>query len=126
MFTNDTVSVKYILALVNVYEKVSGASLNKDKTLGMWLGRWRGCSEEPGGLKWTTDFQKVYGVYIGTTGAVYMYLCVYVCVYVCIYACVCVYVCVFIWVYVCVYICVYVYVSVYVCMFASVCVYVCV
>ena len=69
LFTNDTVSVKYILALVNVYEKVSGASLNKDKTLGMWLGRWRGCSEEPGGLKWITDFQKVYGVYIGTTGA---------------------------------------------------------
>ena len=40
-----------------------------DKTFGMWLGRWRGCLEEPGGLKWTSDFQTNYGVYIGTTGA---------------------------------------------------------
>ena len=69
LFISDTRSVKYILTLVNLYEKVSGASLNKDKTFGMWLGRWRGCSEEPGGLKWSSDFQKFYGVYIGTTGA---------------------------------------------------------
>jgi hypothetical protein len=54
---------------VNLYEKVSGASLNKDETFGMWLERLRGCSEEPGGLKWSSDFQKFYGVYIGTTGA---------------------------------------------------------
>ena len=58
LFISDTRSVKYILTLVNLYEKVSGAILNKDKTFGMWLGRWRGCSKEPGGLKWTSDFQK--------------------------------------------------------------------
>ena len=69
LFISDTRSVKYILTLVNLYEKVSGASLNKDETFGMWLGRWRGCSEEPGGLKWSSDFQKKTGVYIGTTGA---------------------------------------------------------
>ena len=68
LFISDTRSVKYILTLVNLYEKVSGASLNKDKTFGMWLGRWRGCSEETGGLKWRIDFQKLYGMYICTTG----------------------------------------------------------
>ena len=30
---------------------------------------WRGCSIEPGGLKWTSDFKRNYGVYIGTTDA---------------------------------------------------------
>jgi hypothetical protein len=33
-------------------------SLNKEKNLGMWLGRWRACSSEPVDLKWTSDFQK--------------------------------------------------------------------
>ena len=33
------------------------ASLNKEKTIGMWLGRWRACSDEPVNLKWTNDFQ---------------------------------------------------------------------
>ena len=69
LFINDTRSVKYIITLVNLYEQVSDASLNKDETFGMWLERWRGCSEEPGGLKWSSDFQKCYGVYISTTGA---------------------------------------------------------
>ena len=58
LFISDIRSVKYILKLVNFYEKASGASLSKDKTFGMWLGRWRGCSEEPGGLKWTSDLKK--------------------------------------------------------------------
>ena len=26
------------------------------KTFGMWLGRWRACSGEPGGMKWTSGF----------------------------------------------------------------------
>ena len=60
LFINDTRSVKYILTLVNLYEQVSDASLNKDETFRMWLGRWRGCSEEPGGLKWSSDFQNVH------------------------------------------------------------------
>ena len=33
-------------------------SLNKEKNIGMWLGRWRACSSEPVDLKWTSDFQK--------------------------------------------------------------------
>ena len=51
-------------------------SLNKQKTFGMWFGRWRGCSDEPGVIKWTSDFQTNYGVYIGATefGKKYFYI----------------------------------------------------
>ena len=35
------------------------ASLNKEKPFGMWLGRWRACSDERVDLKWT-DFQNKY------------------------------------------------------------------
>ena len=44
-FISDTESVRKILILVELYELVSGAKLNKSKTFGMWLGRWRGRSD---------------------------------------------------------------------------------
>ena len=52
--------------LVELFGLVSGAKLNKQKTFGMWLGRWRGRPDQPAGLNWTSKGNKLYGVYLGT------------------------------------------------------------
>ena len=65
LFISDTRSVTHILKLIELYGNMSGAVLNLDKTFGMWLGRWRGRTDQPGGLNWTSDPQKFYGIYIG-------------------------------------------------------------
>ena len=70
LFISDTESVRKILILVELYELVSGAILNKSKTFGMWLGRWRGRSDQPCNLKWSSDCKKFYGVYFGTNEGV--------------------------------------------------------
>jgi len=70
LFISDTKSVKYILELVELYGKMTGAVLNLDKTFGIWLGRWRGRTDEPCGIKWTTECQKFYGIYIGGKEAI--------------------------------------------------------
>ena len=56
------------------YEKASGAKINYDKSRGLWLGKWRGRSDDPfHGLypdpskyiKWTSGNVKYLGVYVG-------------------------------------------------------------
>ena len=66
LFISDTESVRKILILVELYELVSGAKLNKSKTFGMWLGRWSGRSDHLCNLKWSSECQTFYGVYFGT------------------------------------------------------------
>ena len=59
-------SVRNILMLVELYELVSGAKLNKQKTFGTWLGKWRGRQDQPFGLNWSTEVKKLYGVHLGS------------------------------------------------------------
>lgn len=66
VFVSDIQSVRKILIFIELFELVSGAKLNKQKTFGMWLGRWRGRSDQPVGLNWTNEGKKFYGVYLGT------------------------------------------------------------
>ena len=63
LFISDTESVRKILIIVELYEFASGAKLNKSKTFGMWLGRWRFRSDQPCNLTWSSDCRKCYGVY---------------------------------------------------------------
>ena len=61
LFISDTNSVR----IIELYEFVSGAKLNKSKTFGMWLGRWRGRSDQPCNLTWSSDCKKLsYTVFI--------------------------------------------------------------
>ena len=66
LFISDEKSVRKMLMLVELFELISGAKLNKQKTFGMWLGRWRGRPDQPAGLNWTSKGNKFYGVYLGT------------------------------------------------------------
>ena len=66
LFISDEKSVRKMFMLVELFGLVSGAKLNKQKTFGMWLGRWRGRPEQPAGLNWTSKGNQFYGVYLGT------------------------------------------------------------
>ena len=58
-------SLETLLSSIDLYEKGTGARLNKSKTEAMWLGAWRSCCDEPLGLTWVKKM-KVLGVFFGT------------------------------------------------------------
>lgn len=58
-------SLEALFDLVDLYEKGTGAKLNRSKTEAMWLGAWRFHSDEPLGLTWVKKI-KILGVFFGT------------------------------------------------------------
>ena len=69
-YTDDTTFVKNIPSLIqlfnviSLYEKGSGAKLNRSKTEAMWLGAWRSHEDQPLGLTWVQKM-KILGVWFG-------------------------------------------------------------
>ena len=55
-------SLETLLSLIELYEKGTGAKLNKSKTEAMWLGARRFHSDKPLGLTWVKKM-KVLGVF---------------------------------------------------------------
>ena len=51
--------------MITIYEKGSGAKLNRSKSEAMWLGVWRSRTDEPLGLTWVRKM-KILGVFFGT------------------------------------------------------------
>ena len=56
------------------YESATGAQINYDKTVGLWLGKWKGRSDDPfhevgsedtKKIKWTNKNVKYAGIYVG-------------------------------------------------------------
>lgn len=64
-FVKDYNSLKALFDLITLYEKGSGARLNRSKSEAMWLGAWRLRADEPLGLTWVRKM-KVLGVFFGT------------------------------------------------------------
>lgn len=58
-------SLEVLLDLVDLYEKGTGAKLNRTKTEAMWLGAWRSRSDKPLRLTWVKKI-KILGVFFGT------------------------------------------------------------
>ena len=58
-------SLETLLSSIDLYEKGTGARLNKSTTEAMWLEDWRSRSDEPLGLTWVKKM-KVLGVFFGT------------------------------------------------------------
>ena len=61
----DLSSLRRLFDCISIYERGSGAKLNRSKTEAMWLGSWRDRSDEPLGLTWVRKM-KVLGVVFGT------------------------------------------------------------
>ncbi len=64
-FVKDYNSLVNLFKLISLYEKGSGAKLNRSKTEAMWLGAWRNRTDEPLGLTWVRKM-KIVGVFFGT------------------------------------------------------------
>lgn len=57
----DLSSLRFLFSLISVYERGSGAKLNKSKTEAMRLGSWRTRTDEHLGLSWVRKM-KIFGV----------------------------------------------------------------
>ena len=64
-FLKDYRLLVNLFSIVSLYERGSGAKLNRGKTKAMWLGAWKTRTSQPLGLKWVTKM-KILGVFFGT------------------------------------------------------------
>ena len=63
------VGIHTVLEVLETYGAASGAKLNKAKTKGLWMGRWRGRVDSPGGLECLNTNIKILGYYFGNYSA---------------------------------------------------------
>lgn len=64
-FVKDEKSLVALFETISVFEKGSGAKLNKAKTEALWLGAWKNRSDEPLGLSWV-KYTKILGIFFGS------------------------------------------------------------
>lgn len=62
---SDVQSIESLFSLIRVYESASGARVNQEKTEGLWVGSFKGKTEKPLGLKWSSGYVKALGFYFG-------------------------------------------------------------
>ena len=58
-------SIERLAYHLDLYEKASGAKVNREKCEGLWLGSNQNRTDKPLGFKWQTDKIKVLGIHIG-------------------------------------------------------------
>ena len=63
-FLKSLYSLRVLLDVISVYERGSGAKLNRSKSEAMWVGSWRACDDQPFGLTWVKKM-KILGVFFG-------------------------------------------------------------
>ena len=61
----DFRSLTRLFDCVSIYERGTGAKLNKSKTEAMWLGAWKSHTDEPLGLTWVHKM-KILGIVFGS------------------------------------------------------------
>ena len=50
---------------LDLYERASGAKVNREKCEGLWLGSNQNRTDKPSGFRWTSDRIKVLGIHTG-------------------------------------------------------------
>ena len=63
-------SIERLAYHLDLYEKASGAKVNRDKCEGLWLGSNQNRADKPLGFKWQTDKIKVLGIHIGNAALI--------------------------------------------------------
>ena len=63
-FLKNLHSLRVLLDVMSVYERGSGAKLNRSKSEAMWVGSWRARDDQPFGLTWVKKM-KILGVVFG-------------------------------------------------------------
>ena len=61
----DKLSVSKILNISDIFGLASGSKINKEKSVGLWLGNWGQQSNNLYGIKWSKESIKLCGIKIG-------------------------------------------------------------
>ena len=65
IFISDKESVNKVLEEVEMFGNMAGPKLNTEKTIGIWLGKWKDNKDEKSSIHWSSDPVKTLGVYFG-------------------------------------------------------------
>ena len=65
VITSSDSAIKATFDTYAEFERGTGSKLNLSKCEGLWLGAWRGRSDAPVAIRWSSDKVKFLGVYIG-------------------------------------------------------------
>ena len=63
-FLKNLRSLRVLFEIISLYEKGSGAKLNRSKSEAMWVGAWKSRDDQPFGLTWVKKM-KILGVFFG-------------------------------------------------------------
>ena len=63
-FLRSLHSLRVLLDVISIYERGSGAKLNRSKSEAMWVGSWKARVDQPFGLTWVKKM-KIIGVFFG-------------------------------------------------------------
>ena len=61
----DMASLDELFKTLEEFEKATNAKINKEKTEGLWAGKWKNRRDKPHQLKWKNDHVKALGIYVG-------------------------------------------------------------
>ena len=61
----STESINELFKTLKDYEKATNAKINKEKTEGLWVGKWKNRTDKPHNLLWKNNHVKFLGIYIG-------------------------------------------------------------
>ena len=65
LFNSTEESITECFKTINKYEKASGASIHKHKTIGLYIGPWKEKIPEYNEISWTKDNVKTLGIHHG-------------------------------------------------------------
>jgi hypothetical protein len=69
VFINKNEGLLQLLQYFIAYEALSGATLNIQKSTGLFSGKWRSRTDRPLGFQWNTQGGKFLGIYLRITTA---------------------------------------------------------
>ena len=61
----DMRSLDELFKTLGKFERATNAKINRDKTEALLVGKWMNRRDKPHDLKWTNDFAKFTGIYVG-------------------------------------------------------------
>ena len=66
VFVEDVKTAEEVFEILNIFEEVSGLSLNKSKCEGMWLSTLKQCRLKLFGILWPQKPTRALGVHLST------------------------------------------------------------
>ena len=65
IFITENKDFEALESIFQIYSEGSGSKINKEKSHGLWLGKWKNRKDKPGGLNWENQSLKILGIVFG-------------------------------------------------------------